>query len=341
MAASSETHGRDLEVEIVLGSYEQILFGYSLSSSTDSANLSLSFTDKSHCASVRALAASHRKLLASGSADETIQLFDLKSRQEAGTLMRHNATITHLEFYKEFLISSDENGVICVWKIIGKTYECLKALSGHKGSVTSFSVHPSGKLLLSVGHDKTIRTWNLVTGKRAYTTSTPSVIDIVKWSPDGERYVFLYGSKLDVCLLSKAAPVHSIKLPGKGHTLTFLSDKILAAGCETGVVSFINIDTATIVHEIVLDANRIKCVSSKLIENLESLLALVTNDGRVELHLSKIDGDDVVTTSLISACKTLLRPICMELIVTSDEPMKSDMVSLIDWYVHRLLLLSS
>lgn len=38
-------------------------------------------------------------------------------------------------------------------------------------AVTSLSVHPSGKLALSVGHDGTLRTWNLVKGRQAYATN--------------------------------------------------------------------------------------------------------------------------------------------------------------------------
>jgi WD40 repeat protein len=37
-----------------------------------------------------------------------------------------------------------------------------------RGPVLSLSVHPSGKLALTVGQDKTLRTWNLITGKSAY-----------------------------------------------------------------------------------------------------------------------------------------------------------------------------
>lgn len=38
-------------------------------------------------------------------------------------------------------------------------------------AVTSLSVHPSGKLALSVGTDATLRTWNLVKGRQAYATN--------------------------------------------------------------------------------------------------------------------------------------------------------------------------
>lgn len=319
MAASMKGHAEELEIEIIVGSYEQVLFGYELLRSSDKATLSTSFTDKSHCGSVRSLAISSNKLLASGSADETIQLFDLKSRQEAGTLIKHNGTITHIEFVGDFMISSDDSGVICIWKILGRSYECMKTLTGHKGSVLSMSVHPSGKLLLSVGHDKTLRTWNLVTAKRAYTTSIQSMADIIRWSPDGEKYILCYNGKLDVCSLTKAVPEFSVKLPGKGHALSFICKNILAIGCESGVVAFVNIDTGAVIHDFNIDCNRIKCLNAKPLDGEKALLAFMSNDGLLELHLISLK-DDQVSTSLIAATKTVLRPICMELVVKTDDP---------------------
>lgn len=324
MAAPSKTHAPDLEVEIIVGSYEQVLFGYNLTNSDDSATLDLSFTDKSHCASIRALAVSNKKLLASGSADETIQLFDLKTRHEAGTLMKHSGTITHIEFYDEFMFSSDDAGLICIWRISGRSFECLKTLTGHKGSVLSMSVHPSGKMLLSVGHDKTIRTWNLITAKRAYTTSVHALVDVIKWSPNGEKYVLAHSGKLEICNLSKAAPIHSIKLPGKAHSLDFLNRNLLSFGCEGGTLMVINIDTAETVLEKKMDCNRIKCVCVRPLDESESMLSLITNDGLIELYLAVVK-DDSVRLNLISATCTALRPVCMDMSVVTAAP--SDVVT--------------
>lgn len=330
MAASIKTHASELEVEIVVGSYEQVLFGYSLTNKEDEALLKLSFTDKSHAASVRALAISSSKLLASGSADETIQLFDLKTRQEAGTLMKHNGTITAIEFCDEFMFSSDDVGTICIWKVRGKSFECLKTLSGHKGSVLSMSVHPTGKLLLSVGHDKTIRTWNLVTAKRAYTTSTPAMVDIVKWTPDGTCYILCYNSKLDICSVSSAATIHSVKLPGKAHAIDFIDSKTVVAGCEGGQVVFVDIENGTISHEFTVKGNRVKCLNVKVLEPQKCLLALTSNDGLIELHLIEVKKKKIVN-SLVAATKTVLRPVCMDLSVQTEEdsPAKEQTVRVI------------
>lgn len=328
MAAPIKTHALGLDVEIVVGSYEQVLFGYSLSSSEDEAKLKLSFTDKSHCASVRALAVSSNRLLASGSADETIQLFNLKTRQEAGTLMKHSGTITAIEFHDEFMLSSDDVGTICIWKILGKSFECLKTMTGHRGSVLSLAVHPTGKLLLSVGQDRTIRTWNLVTAKRAYTTSTPAPVDIVKWTPGGDKYVLCYNGKLDVCSVSNAATIHSIKLPGKAHSVDFISDNVIAAGCEGGKVCFLDLESGQSIHEFKVNANRIKCISVKQVESNKNLLALITNDGIIELHLVEQNKSEV-TNTLVVATKTVLRPVCMEMVAVTTDQDADEQVSLL------------
>ena len=52
-----------------------------------------SFADHSHQASVRSVCAGG-KYLASGSADETITLYDMKNRKESGKLVQHNGEIT-------------------------------------------------------------------------------------------------------------------------------------------------------------------------------------------------------------------------------------------------------
>ena len=43
----------------------------------------------------------------------------------------------------------------------------LRSLKGHKGRVNSVSVHPSGKVALSVGKDRTLYMWDLMRGRRA------------------------------------------------------------------------------------------------------------------------------------------------------------------------------
>ena len=46
----------------------------------------------------------------------------------------------------------------------------MTTMKGHKGRVNGLSVHPTGKIAISVGKDKTLRLWNLMTGRKASAT---------------------------------------------------------------------------------------------------------------------------------------------------------------------------
>ncbi len=54
-----------------------------------------SFTNHSHCGSIRSIATSKR-FLASGSVDESIRLFSLRDRSEHGFLQQHNGKLACL-----------------------------------------------------------------------------------------------------------------------------------------------------------------------------------------------------------------------------------------------------
>ena len=49
--------------------------------------------------------------------------------------------------------------------------QCEKRLLGHKGAINSLAIHPTGRLALSVGVDRTLHTWDLVKGRKAYVCS--------------------------------------------------------------------------------------------------------------------------------------------------------------------------
>ncbi|GFY39434.1 p21-activated protein kinase-interacting protein 1-like [Trichonephila inaurata madagascariensis] len=112
-------------MEIVIGSYEKYLLGYNLEMNLDQFILKPSFSTEAHIQSIKCIASSD-KFLASGSIDETIQLFNMKTRKEIGALQKHNGTITCLEFFDYYLFSSGEDNNICIWST--KNWQCEKTL---------------------------------------------------------------------------------------------------------------------------------------------------------------------------------------------------------------------
>ena len=75
-------------------------------------------------------------------------------------------SITNVTFLsRSHLISASEDGTLCVFRT--RDWAVLRSLKGHKGRVNSLSVHPSGKVALSVGKDRTLYMWDLMRGRRA------------------------------------------------------------------------------------------------------------------------------------------------------------------------------
>lgn len=105
--------------------------------------------------------------------------------RELGSLLHHSSTITALYFpNRSKLLSSAEDSTIAVtrtrdWsllsmikasipKSVGRPSGDTAPLGGAPSGVNDFAVHPSAKLMISVGKgEKCMRLWNLVTGKKA------------------------------------------------------------------------------------------------------------------------------------------------------------------------------
>lgn len=78
-------------------------------------------------------------------------------------------SITHLEFpSRSHLLSASEDGTLCLFH--ARDWSVLRTLKGHKGRVNSVAIHPSGKVGLSVGKDRTLRMWDLMRGKGSAST---------------------------------------------------------------------------------------------------------------------------------------------------------------------------
>ncbi|KAH0513744.1 p21-activated protein kinase-interacting protein 1 [Microtus ochrogaster] len=225
-------------MELVAGSYEQVLFGFRVhrepatSGDRETWTPVADFTHHAHTASLSAVAANNR-FVVTGSKDETIHIYDLKKKIEHGALLHHSGTVTCLKFYgTRHLISGAEDGLICVWD--AKKWECLKSIKAHKGHVTFLSIHPSGKLALSVD------------------------AHIVEWSPSGEKYIVVVLNKVDVYQLDTASVSGTITNGKRISSVTFLSDSVLAVAGDEEVVRFFDCDSLECLCEFKAHENRLR-----------------------------------------------------------------------------------
>ncbi|OIW33683.1 WD40 repeat-like protein [Coniochaeta ligniaria NRRL 30616] len=122
-------------------------------------------------------------LLSSAGAPRPI--LENSSNRELGTLLHHASTVTQLAFpTRGKLLSSSEDSTVAVtrtrdWSLLSSIKSPVPKLVGRPSGdtaahgagprgVNSFAVHPSLKLMISVGKgERCMRLWNLVTGKKA------------------------------------------------------------------------------------------------------------------------------------------------------------------------------
>ncbi|KAJ3581985.1 hypothetical protein NHX12_016013, partial [Muraenolepis orangiensis] len=310
-------------VELIAGSYEQIIFGYKLTCDPQSEwKATADFSHHAHTASISAVAASER-FVVTGSKDETIQLYDLKKGVEHGALLHHDGTISCLEFYgSSHLLSGGEDGLICVWST--KKWECLKSIKAHKGKVTSLSVHPSGKLALSVGTDKTLRTWNLVDGRAAYIKNIKLNAQIVRWSPEGDRYVVVIDDKVDVYDLATASLTGSIINPKRISSIKFITNSILAIAGDDEKVRLCDVGTESWLCEFTAHETRVKAVDCFSAEDY-CVLVTASNDGFIKMWKLQI-GEELKPPTLLGEVNTTARLTCLavwrpeSILEVKDEP---------------------
>jgi len=136
-------------------------------------------------------------LLASGSKDNTIMLWNVKSRKLIGTINGHEKPIIDLQFStnSEFLASGSEDATVKVWRVedtvkqwtLNKAplKEPFQTLNGHTDSVNKLAFSSTNSnLLISASDDKTIRFWTIDINSNPYSqfTSSGNVNELLQYS---------------------------------------------------------------------------------------------------------------------------------------------------------------
>lgn len=260
-------------MEIIIGTYEQFLLGFKVQKNEKKYNLERSFATHSHISSIRSVT-SKKHYLASGGADDTIALYDMRSRTESGKLMHHDGTVTFLEFTPDgsHLISCSGDASIAIVRCGNWQLEKLWK-DAHKGSpINALAVHPTGKLAMSVGGDGVLRTWNLIKGRQAYATNLVTrlkydakTINVIRWSPSGDKYFVVCNNRLDVYSVETAGLIFEGIFDNKIVSAQFLndSDDIVVIGHEDGHVRLYNINDKNELFVIKGHEARVKCVECK------------------------------------------------------------------------------
>ncbi|KAL3471942.1 quinon protein alcohol dehydrogenase-like superfamily [Aspergillus californicus] len=95
-------------------------------------------------------------ILATGSYDATIKIWDTDTGEELRTLRGHESGIRCLQFDDTKLISGSMDRTIKIWN--WRTGECISTYTGHRGGV--IGLHFDASILASGSVDKSVKIWN-------------------------------------------------------------------------------------------------------------------------------------------------------------------------------------
>ena len=100
-------------------------------------------------------------MLASGSCDRTIKIWDVQTGICLKTLQGHDGSVDSVSWSSDgtMLASGSQDKTIKIWDV--QTETCLKTLQGHEDLIFSVSWSPDGKKLASGSWDKSIKIWRI------------------------------------------------------------------------------------------------------------------------------------------------------------------------------------
>ncbi len=203
------------------------------------------------------------KLLASGSSDQTIKLWDVATGTELRSLRGHTYNVESIAFSRDgkLLVSLGGGNDIRVWNVLeGSLRQTLKP----SDYVNSIAISPDGQTIAGGDNRGRIKLWNISDSRepRTFQTQAPR-INSVAFSADG-RFLVAGGDESTISLwdVKTGAVLHTIKDRSYGvNTVAFSPDGQNVATGSFGEVRLWDANTGLEIRTFREHASHIKAVA--------------------------------------------------------------------------------
>ncbi|KAG7428808.1 Vegetative incompatibility protein HET-E-1 [Fusarium oxysporum f. sp. raphani] len=187
------------------------------------------------------------KLIASGSYDHTVKIWNVATGREERTLKGHTDLVNSVVFSNDgkLIASGSRDKTVKIWNVA--TGEEEQTLDGHTNSVNSVVFSNDGKLIASGSLDTTIKIWNVATGKVEHTLeSHRGSVNSVIFSQDGKLIASgSWDNTVKIWIVATGKEERTLE----GHTalvtsVVFSNDgKLIASGSHDKTIKIWNVAT--------------------------------------------------------------------------------------------------
>jgi WD40 repeat protein len=139
-------------------------------------------TLKGHSHWVRSVAFSaDSKLVASGSNDNTVKIWDAATGAEVRTLKGHSSSVNSVAFPADskLVASGSDDKTVKIWD--AATGAEVRTLKGHSHWVRSVAFSADSKLVASGSDDNTVKIWDAATGKEVQTLNVGTSLKTISF----------------------------------------------------------------------------------------------------------------------------------------------------------------
>jgi WD40 repeat protein len=225
----------------------------------------------------------------SGANDRTLRVWNLETGEILSTLTGHTEPVQAVAVTPDGrrVVSGSTDRSLKVWDILaildtslatGKIVsEATRTLEGHTDSITSVAVTPDGQRAISASNDKTLKVWDLETGKSLYTLRGHTHwVTSVAMTQDGRRAVSASNDKmLKVWDLETGTPLCTLRehtSPVKAVAMT-PDGRYAVSGSYDKTLRVWNLETGEVLHCLTGHSQYISAVA-------------ITSDGKLVVSAS-------------------------------------------------------